>query len=156
MVSAVALRNLIEDDLPTLFAQQLDTEAVQMAAFPARSQDAFMKHWTTKVLANESAEKKAIVVDNRVAGYVLSWEQDEKHLIGYWIGKEYWGKGIATEALRAFLFLLKMRPLHAFVAKHNIGSVRVLEKCGFTVSKNSTFFSEVHGHDMEEILMVLA
>jgi RimJ/RimL family protein N-acetyltransferase len=49
--------------------------------------------------------------------------------VGYWIGREYWGKGVATEALSQFLAHAEVRrPLHAAVAKHNVGSIRVLEK----------------------------
>jgi RimJ/RimL family protein N-acetyltransferase len=58
--------------------------------------------------------------------------------VGYWIGSEYWGKGIATRALAAFLEHDRTRPLHARVAKHNVASVRVLEKCGFTVIGEGT------------------
>lgn len=45
-------------------------------------------------------------------------------------GKEHWGS-VATRALAAFLRLVTERPLHAHVAQHNVGSRRVLEKCGF-------------------------
>jgi RimJ/RimL family protein N-acetyltransferase len=75
-------------------------------------------------------------------------------LVGYWIGKEYWGRGIATAALQEFLTHLKMRPLHAYVAKHNKASIRVLEKCGFKVSRHGNFFSEVHGRDIEETIFI--
>jgi RimJ/RimL family protein N-acetyltransferase len=44
-----------------------------------------------------------------------------------------WGRGIATEALSAFLRLEQTRPLHAGVATHNAASIRVLQKCGSTL-----------------------
>ena len=72
--------------------------------------------------------------EGQVAGNVVSWDQDGKRLVGYWIGKEFWGKGLATRALSELLDELTMRPLHAYVAKTNIGSIRVLEKCGFVRS----------------------
>ena len=53
--------------------------------------------------------------------------------VGYWIGREFWGKGIATQALTQYLEVEKIRPLSAHVAKHNVGSKRVLEKNGFKV-----------------------
>ena len=43
-----------------------------------------------------------------------------------------WGRGIASEALAEFLHLEQSRPLYAGVAPHNIASIRVLQKCGFT------------------------
>ena len=69
--------------------------------------------------------------NEQVVGNIGSWTQEERRLIGYWIGHEYWGRGIATAALAEFLGHDRARPLHALVAAHNIGSIRVLEKCGF-------------------------
>lgn len=97
-----------------------------------------------------------VLVDERIAGYVLCWEQEGRHLIGYWIGKDFWGKGIATGALKLFIGQLKWRPLFAYVAKHNIGSVRVLEKCGFNLLSNGVFYSELHGREVEELQLVYA
>lgn len=55
--------------------------------------------------------------------------------IGYWVAEEYWGKGIATAALREmteFGFTERnFRKLCAPVLAPNIGSMRVLEKCGY-------------------------
>ena len=55
--------------------------------------------------------------------------------IGYWVGEAYWGKGIATEALRMMSELafttLKYRKLFAPVLGPNKASMRVLEKCGY-------------------------
>ena len=150
----ITLRNLVETDLPTLFEHQRDAVANLMATFPAREENDFRAHWAAKVLGNQSVVKKAILVDEQLTGYICSWEQSEKHLLGYWIGKEYWGQGIATKALGEFLKALVHRPLYAYVAKHNVGSIRVLEKCGFTVTSHGTFFSKVHGHDVEEVLMM--
>ena len=52
-------------------------------------------------------------------------------MVGYWIGKEHWGRGIASAALRLYLDVDRHRPLLATVAEHNAGSRRVLEKAGF-------------------------
>ncbi|PYQ34013.1 MAG: hypothetical protein DMF55_10480, partial [Acidobacteria bacterium] len=77
--------------------------------------------------------KKTILFDGRVAGNIVSFQQLGRPLVGYWIGKEYWGRGIATRALSEFLNHVTARPLHARVAKHNRASIRVLEKCGFRI-----------------------
>lgn len=127
---AILLRDVTESDLPIFFEQQLDHDATEMAAFPSRDKDAFMAHWT-KIMADESNILKTIVFDGQVAGNIVSWEGSGEWEVGYWIGKEYWGKGIATQALLLFLDLVKTRPLYAHVAKHNVASRRVLEKCGF-------------------------
>jgi len=140
----IELRNVIESDLPILFEHQRDPEANQMAAFPARDREAFMAHWT-KILANESNIIKTIVANGQVAGTMMSFEMEGKCEVGYWLGREYWGKGIATQALNEFLNYVDARPLYGYVAKHNIGSRRVLEKSGFE------FFGE-EGNDLVLVL----
>ncbi len=132
MTNNVLLRNVTESDLPVLFEQQLDPEATAMAAFPSRDHDSFMAHWA-KIMKNDSNILKAILFEGQVTGNVVGWEQDGKWEVGYWIGREFWGKGIATNALKEFLEIVKTRPLYAHVAKHNAASRRVLEKCGFTI-----------------------
>jgi RimJ/RimL family protein N-acetyltransferase len=127
----IELRDVIEADLPIFFEHQREPEANEMAEFPARERDAFMAHWH-KNLRNETAIHKTVVVDGRVAGNVVSWEQDGHREVGYWIGKEFWGRGVATTALRRFVDLVVTRPLYGHAAKHNAASIRVLEKCGFT------------------------
>src|SRR5262245_193111 len=126
------LRNVAAGDLPIFFEHQCDPEATSMAAFPSREQDAFMSHWRDKVLGNPANLVRTILVDSQVAGYVASWEQDGKRLVAYWIGREYWGRGVASSALDEFLRTHEHnRPVHAYVALSNVGSIRVLEKCGF-------------------------
>jgi RimJ/RimL family protein N-acetyltransferase len=75
----------------------------------------------------------------------MSFEMEGKREVGYWVGREYWGKGIATKALKKFLEYEKRRPLYGYVAIHNKGSRRVLEKCGFE------FYAE-EGNDVVFIL----
>lgn len=130
MTNPVLLRPVLPTDLPILFEHQSDSESAYMAGVPSRDHDTFMAHWA-KILNNPDSLIRAIVWEGEVTGTVLSFERDGHHEIGYWLGKTYWGKGIATQALAAFLPLLPMRPLHAFTVKHNLGSQRVLQKCGF-------------------------
>jgi RimJ/RimL family protein N-acetyltransferase len=127
----VRLRDVRDDDLPTLFEHQTDPEANRMANFDARDRDAFMTHWA-KILADETLVAKAVVHDDAIVGNVVSWTHDGERDVGYWIGREHWGKGVATAALGALLAELEERPLFAHVAEHNVGSIRVLEKCGFS------------------------
>jgi RimJ/RimL family protein N-acetyltransferase len=127
------LREVVDSDLPVFFEHQRDPEAVRMAAFPSRDHDAFMTHWA-KIRREPSNIIRTIVCDGQVAGNIGSWMGDGRRLVGYWIGREFWGRGVATAALAAFVAEVKERPLHAFVAKHNVGSIRVLEKCEFVPS----------------------
>ena len=149
----VQLVEVTPDHLPVLFEQQLDSEASRMAAFPPRDREAFMAHWA-KILSNPTGTNRAILADGRVAGYVAAWAADGETLVGYWLGKEFWGQGIATRALAAFLPLVPARPLLAHVAKHNVGSIRVLEKCGFTAVREESV--AVGSDEVAELVMTLA
>lgn len=150
----VALRPVVAADLPILFEYQFDPEANRMAAFPARDRESFMAHWT-KLLVDPNLLLRAIVVNGEVVGNVTSFDQDERVLVGYWIGRAHWGRGYASAALRQFLCLETRRPLHAFVAKHNTRSVRVLGKNGFVVCGESKGPSETPGVEVEDYLMIL-
>ncbi len=152
MSNEVRLRDIEPDDLPIFYEQQLDADATRMAAFPARDRAAFDAHWA-KILGNPAMVKQTILVDGQVAGNLGTWPQDAVRLVGYWIGKEHWGKGVATRALAAFLHLVPERPLHAHVAKHNVGSIRILEKCGFSLEREESI--EVAGKDVAELVLVL-
>ncbi|MDQ3242371.1 MAG: GNAT family N-acetyltransferase [Gemmatimonadota bacterium] len=153
MSNEVRLRNIEPNDLPVFYEQQLDADATRMAAFPARNRAAFDAHWATNILGNPATVKQTILVDGQVAGNIGSWPQEGVRRVGYWIGKQHWGKGVATRALAAFLQLVTERPLHAHVAKHNIGSIRVLEKCGFTLEREKSV--EIVSKDVAELVLVL-
>jgi RimJ/RimL family protein N-acetyltransferase len=148
---SVRLRNIEPDDLPIFYEQQLDPDATRMAAFPARDRASFDTHWERNILGNPDAITQTILVDGEIAGNIGSWPQEGIRLVGYWIGKKYWGKGVATRALSAFLHVVKDRPLYAHVVKHNIGSIRVLEKCGFSMEQKV----EVAGDGVVELVLVL-
>ena len=148
------LRDVVEADIPVLFEHQRDPEAVRMAAFPARDREAFTAHWQG-ILANDELIKKTILFDGQVAGNIGIFGRDGKRLVGYWIGREFWGRGLATSALAELLTEETARPLHAYVATSNVGSIRVLEKCGFTFVSRDTEFDERLGEEIEEALYVL-
>lgn len=153
----ILLRDIIESDLPIFFQQQLDPTANYMAAFTVKDpadRDAFTAHWT-KILSDDTITKKTILFEGQVVGHVASFEQFGNLEVTYWIGKEYWGKGIATKALSAFLSCMKTRPLYARAAKDNSASIRVLEKCGFTITGEDKGFSNARGEEVEEFILKL-
>lgn len=150
---SILLRDVLESDLPSLYEFQLDPEATAMAAFPSRDHDAFMAH-SAKIMADEKLVFKAIVCDGQVAGSLVSWPMEGEWEVGYWLGKEYWGKGIATQALTEYVKSVTTRPLYAHVAQHNIGSRRVLEKCGFKVIGEDSYTNPA-GVSVEEFILKL-
>lgn len=151
----VVLRDVEEDDLPIFFDYQREPDAIQMAAFTVKDPDdraTFRAHWD-KILSNESIAIKTILFNGQVAGNVLSFEQFDEREVSYWIGKEFWGKGIATKALSEFLEYVTERPLYARAAKDNVGSLRVLEKCGFTIAGEDKGFANARGEEVEEYIL---
>lgn len=128
----VSLRDVAGADLAIFYIHQQDPEATQMAGFPSRDWEAFHAHWA-RVLADGANITRTVLADGEVAGYIACFPLDGEHMVGYWLGRELWGRGVATEALRTFLASLSLRPLNAYVVRHNLASRRVLEKCGFVV-----------------------
>ena len=154
LTGAVFLRAVAEGDLPIFFEHQRDPVANRMAAFPARDREAFMRHWT-KILGDDTVVTRTILFRGEVAGNVVCFERSDRRLVGYWLGKHFWGKGIATKALSEFLSQVNTRPLHAYVSKNNVGSIRVLEKCGFTLLEESSAPTSAGGEAVEEFVYVL-
>jgi RimJ/RimL family protein N-acetyltransferase len=109
-------------------------------------------------MAPASVLKKTIVVvsavsvENQVTGNIGSWTADGKREVGYWLDHAFWGRGVATEALSDFLCLEQTRPLHAGVAKHNVASIRVLQKCGFKIPSVE---EPSNGADASHVLLTL-
>ena len=135
-IHSIQLREMTRDDLPIFFKQQLDQEANYMAAFTAKDpsdHQAFDGHWG-KILADKGIRIRTILYDGQVTGSVLCHAWGGEPEISYWLGKEFWNRGIATRGLALFLDVVPVRPLYARVAKDNIASIRVLEKNGFALS----------------------
>jgi RimJ/RimL family protein N-acetyltransferase len=151
----VELRAVTPEDVEVFYEHQLDPEARRVAVFPLRDHDAFTTHWRERILANEDNLAWTIVAGGEVAGNILCWEQDGKREVGYWVGRAFWGKGIATAALAALLREVTERPLYAHVARSNVGSIRVLEKCGFTEIGAERHADGAMGVEIDELLLEL-
>ena len=151
---AVRLRSVEDRDLEVFFDHQADPQAVEMAAFPARDKDQFAAHWA-KVRADDALVARTIVADGLVAGNIGCWPQHGQQLLGYWVGREWWGRGVATRALVLLVDEVSIRPLYAHVAAHNVGSIRVLEKCGFQRDRVQEATAPASDDDIEEFIFVL-
>jgi RimJ/RimL family protein N-acetyltransferase len=151
----VRLRSVEDRDVDVFFDHQADPQAVEMAAFPSRDKDQFAAHWA-KVRADGTNVVRTIVVDGMVAGNICSWQDQGQQLLGYWVGREYWGRGVATQALALCLDEVSIRPLYAHVAVHNKGSIRVLEKCGFRRDRVQEAMAPAPDDGSEEVIFVLS
>src|SRR4029079_3065427 len=96
----------------------------------SRDEPAFRAHWELVLQREDTTVRTVLADDGAVAGNVLTSEIDGTPLIGYWIGGEYWGRGLATRALLALLDELPRRPLYAHVARSNAGSLQGHAKWG--------------------------
>jgi RimJ/RimL family protein N-acetyltransferase len=124
------LREVAESDLDALFEQQADPQSSAMAGVPSRDRPAFDAHWR-RILADETTVIRVIDVEGEAAGHVLSWQSEGRRYVGYWVARDFWGRGLATAALADYLGEVRERPLHALVSTDNAGSIRVLERNGF-------------------------
>ncbi len=153
----IQLRPVTEADVPTFFAQQQDPAGTQMAAFVARDSadwDAFAAKWA-RILSEATSTSRTILVAGQVAGNVMCHAWFGPPEVCYWLGREYWGQGIATRALLALLAEVPLRPLCAHVAKDNLASIRVLQKCGFTIVGADREYSHVRGAEVEKFILEL-
>ncbi|MBL1106316.1 GNAT family N-acetyltransferase [Streptomyces sp. 5-8] len=152
----IALRGVQDNDLPVFRRQMTDPEAVRMAAFaPADLGDpgAFAAYWgrlrdTTHVL-------RTVLADGTVAGNAAVYGVAGEREVTYWIDRAYWGRGVATAALRALLAEVPERPLYARAAADNAASLRVLEKCGFRETARAQGFANARGREIEEVVLIL-
>lgn len=146
-----------QTDLETLFLFQLDKEANQLAAFTSKNpsdKNAYINKWT-RLLSDEKINVRTILLNREIVGSIAKFEMNGNAEITYWIGKEFWGKGIASSALKRFLEIEKARPIYGRVAFDNLGSKKVLENCGFSEIGIEKGFANAREKDIEEIIFEL-
>jgi RimJ/RimL family protein N-acetyltransferase len=149
----VTLREPLETDIPTLFANQSDPDSVRMAAFTSKDPSDFdaYQDWWNRITASPDVTIRTIVSGGDIVGSVLSYGDEVEREVSYWIGREFWGRGIATMALATFLDIDPHRPMLGRTASDNLGSRRVMEKCGFRETTTSRGFANARGEEIEEL-----
>ena len=153
----VVLRPLLSADLDVFFRMEQDREANRIAAFTVKDptdRGRFDARWTV-LREDPQVTARTILVGGRVAGSISTYVEDGEHELTYWIGREFWGRGVATKALRAILAEVPDRPMHARTAKDNIGSLTVLRRCGFEVVSEDSSFANGRGEVVEEFILAL-
>ncbi|WP_112465724.1 GNAT family N-acetyltransferase [Streptomyces triticisoli] len=152
----VALREVHDSDLPVFFRQMNDPESLRMAAFTPKDpadRDAFDAHW--RRLRASSDTQRTILADGDVVGSAAVYGEPGEREVTYWVDRAYWGRGIATAALRALLAEVPERPLYARAAADNAGSLRVLHKCGFRESARARGYAQARGEEIDEVVLTL-
>ncbi|MFD4977292.1 GNAT family N-acetyltransferase [Streptomyces sp. NPDC058424] len=152
----VVLREVHDSDLPVFFRQMNDPEALRMAAFTPKDpadHEAFEAHW--RRLRASPVVLRTVLLDGDVVGSAAVYGEPGEREVTYWVDRAYWGRGVATAALRALLAEVPERPLYARAAADNAGSLRVLAKCGFRESARARGFAEARGEEIDEVVLSL-
>ncbi|MDF3149080.1 MULTISPECIES: GNAT family N-acetyltransferase [unclassified Streptomyces] len=152
----VELREVHDSDLPVFYRQMNDPEALRMAAFTPKDpadRDAFDEHW--KRIRSSGDVLRTILADGDVVGSTAVYGEPGEREVTYWVDRAYWGRGIATAALRGLLTEVPERPLYARAAADNEGSLRVLRKCGFRVTAQARGFANARGEEIDEFVLHL-
>jgi len=152
----VVLREVHDSDLPVFFRQMNDPEALHMAAFTPEDpadRDAFEDRW--KRIRASDAVNRTILADGDVVGNVAVYGEPGEREVTYWVDRAYWGRGVATAALRGLLAEVPERPLYARAAADNTGSRRVLEKCGFRFAAEASGYANARGEEIDEVVLTL-
>jgi RimJ/RimL family protein N-acetyltransferase len=151
------LREVESSDLEAFYRHQLDPEANRMAAFVGENpgdRGAFDARWD-RILHSPHITQRAIVAEGQVAGHIACYPDGDRMEVTFWLGREFWGRGLATQALDRMLHLVTVRPLFARAATDNLGSISVLQKCGFKIVGQNRDFAHGRGEDTAEYILRL-
>ncbi|WP_329115394.1 GNAT family N-acetyltransferase [Streptomyces sp. NBC_01465] len=153
----IALREVEDADLPVIYGHMSDPESNRMAAFTCKDptdRAYFDAHWA-RLRADASVVNRTVLADGAVVGHAAVYGVPGEREVTYFIDRAYWGKGVATAALRGLLAIVTERPLFARAAADNTGSRRVLEKCGFVVTGHERGFANFRGEEIDEVVLAL-
>ena len=153
----LVLREIEDRDLGVLFEHATDPEAIRMAAFTSPEADdrpSFDRRWA-RLRSDVSTTNRVVELDGRVVGHIASFDLEGHREVTYWIGREDWGRGLATRALQEFLQLEATRPLYAGAASDNAASIRVLTKCGFRIVGEGRGFAHGRNEETDEVVLRL-
>lgn len=155
--NAIRLRRTMSADLEQLFLFQLDAEACHQAAFMSKDhadKTAYFEKYN-RILNDPNINIQTIMAGETIVGSVSKFVMEGDAEITYWIDKQFWGQGIATNALTAFLKIESTRPIFGRTAFDNVGSQRVLEKCGFVRVGADRGFANARQAEIEEFVYKL-
>lgn len=153
----IKLRRTEKSDLELLFEFQIDEEAIYLAAFTPKDptdKEAYFEKFT-KILNDPTINNQTILVDETIVGSIAKFEMEGDAEVTYWIDRNFWGKGIATTALKNFLTIENTRPIFGRVAFDNLGSQKVLEKCGFVKIGTDKGFANARQTEIKEFIYKL-
>ncbi|XP_061992358.1 uncharacterized protein LOC133710330 [Rosa rugosa] len=138
-VFTITLRHLGLSDIDDFMVWGTDEKVSRFCTWePYASKEEGLNYIKDKILPHPWY--RAICLDGRPVGAILvtpnSGNDRCRAEIGYVLGSKYWGKGIATRAVKMVVDTIfkewtHLERLEAFVDVENVGSQRVMEKAGF-------------------------
>ncbi len=156
----ICLRPITEADLQTLAQFLCDEDAIFMAGAGSGSTDVstHIQHFK-KLMEDESISMAVIISGASVVGYIAAFMRGDEREITYWIGREYWGQGIASKAVKLFLPSLQEKyvgeQIFARVVKGNKASEHVLLKAGFKATQTDKFYSDIRSTEVTETIFCI-
>ena len=155
------LRHPVEADAPPLVARLNDFEVSKWLSevpYPYTRADA--DEWIQICKTDMLKLNFSILLDGDLIGGVgLTTQRDEPHELGYWLSRDYWGFGFATEAATALVdYGITERKLATIIATYFVGndaSAKVLSKLGFKASGSRKVFSKSRNEEIEAIQVKL-
>lgn len=139
----VRLRQLVDADVPSLFAVFSDPQVMRYWSSPPMGDVAEARALLADIRASFQQRSLyqwgvALATDERVVGTCTLFHIDPRNRraeIGYALARDYWGQGLMGEALSALIGYafgsLGLARLEADVDPRNIASIRIVERLGF-------------------------
>jgi ribosomal-protein-alanine N-acetyltransferase len=137
------LRRTLPADADTFFLLRSDPEMSRLlprVPFTRAEADQRLAEVDAAIDANEFIQWAIVLREtNQMVGTCCLFRWDKRHAhaeVGYELVPSLWGRGLVTEAVRAILAFgfdaMDLHRVEANVDPGNVGSMRVVEKCGFT------------------------
>jgi len=150
------LRPLTSADAPRIAEIGGDWDIASMTSrMPYPYSLAAASQWISGIDDNEVV--RGITLDGvliGVTGY-LPDESGDSAEIGYWLGKDFWGQGFATEAVAALIaYCFRRERFTRLTCGHymdNPASARVIRKLGFQPSGEGKYWCEARRRDVEAL-----
>lgn len=137
------LRSYRDDDVEALSRHASNPNVTRFLRdhFPQPYTRSDAEAWIRHVRERDPETIFAIATAGELIGNVGLYPQDDVYRLsaelGYWLGEDHWGRGIASGAVKAICEVAFSRSdmvrIYASVFENNVASCRVLEKCGFTL-----------------------